>query len=600
MQLLHMFHTPVRRVNMFFTRAHGLRLVFAVLTLLLFGSLTACGQGEEGSRSARRAIAQSQAIASDFLQTELALSPETASRLDMERLLGPSAGFALDNHSQAGFERRRLVRIELLQRVRHRPRLPEGHPLSLDLAIIDTALLDLISLEQFGYGRFNYESLRPYAIDPYSGVWIEGVSLLAYRQSITNADQARAFVARLRALSEALEDTKRRLIADRAAGIYLPRDLAEETQRRLTMLTDSDPEALNILATTFEALTRDVLDLELDQREQMVALVRAEIEQRLRPAYIDLITTLTETSDEFSDQTGIWAQPNGAELFAGILKSATGTDIQIERLHERHSEGVEQFAAELGELLVLPPPPDEQIEAEPGPERLSARLSWLENALADERETSIVEELAVLPPAPETVDVLGRKAVWARISKDADFAAQSAANSSFLNTLDVPYFETLRAQNEIEPHRALIEYPAIEEAWRLYIWTKAQRATQPLEQIAQSRIQLIQLTLAAADTGIHLERWTLPEATEFIALKTGLNEPLSRQLALTIMARPGYHSAIVSTFYTVEALSERAKAVLGERYSETDFQRALIQPGPRPLPLIEKDIEEWYGKRLAN
>ncbi|MEP1144334.1 MAG: DUF885 family protein [Henriciella sp.] len=596
MQLLHMFHTPNRQISTFSAYSQGLRLTFAALILLLIGPLAACSQGDEGSRTTRRAISQSQAIASDFLQTELALSPETASRLDMERRLGPSAGFALDNHSQAGFERRRLVRIELLQRLRHRPRLPEGHPLAVDLQIAEIALLDLISLEQFGYGRFNYESLRPYAIDPYSGIWIEGVNLLAYRQSITTADQARAFLARLRALSEALEDTKRRLIADRSAGIYLPRDLAEETQRRLALLSEGDPEALNLLATTFEALTRDVLDLELEQRQQMVSLVRTEIEQRLRPAYKDLISTLTETSDEFSDQTGISAQPNGLDLFIGILKSATGTGIPVERLHARHVDDVERHSAALTALLVLPLTDEEEID--PGPERLSERLAWFENAL---QEVALADvDPASTPPPLETVSTLGRKTVWNRIVENSDFKAQSEANSAYLRVMDAPYFLTLQAEEEMLPQRTLIEYPAIVEAWRLYIWTRAQPTIGPLEQIARARIRLIQLSLAAADTGIHLERWTLPEATEFIALSTGLNEPLSRQLALTIMARPGYHSSIVSTFYTVEALSERAKAVLGERYSETDFQRALIQPGPRPLPLIEKDIEEWYGERLAN
>ena len=146
----------------------------------------------------------------------------------------------------------------------------------------------------------------------------------------------------------------------------------------------------------------------------------------------------------------------------------------------------------------------------------------------------------------------------------------------------------------------VMDYAAIFEAWRIYIWKQTPLPEDPVEQLAKERIALIQMTLAAADTGLHLERWTLAETTEFIAIQTGLNEPLSRQLALSVMARPGYHAATASAVQTIEALSTRAKAVLGERYSETDFQRALIAPGPRPLPLIELDIETWYGERLAN
>ena len=52
--------------------------------------------------------------------------------------------------------------------------------------------------------------------------------------------------------------------------------------------------------------------------------------------------------------------------------------------------------------------------------------------------------------------------------------------------------------------------------------------------------------------------------------------------------------------HRLEALSERARAVLGAQYSEAEFQRTLILEGPRPLDMIEKDIEAWYGERLAN
>ncbi|MEE2930480.1 MAG: hypothetical protein VX599_07175, partial [Pseudomonadota bacterium] len=109
-------------------------MLITIGALALSTSLSACAQSEDGSRSTRRAIAQSQAIATDFLTTELAMSPETASRLGLEDQLGERVAYALDNHSQAGFERRRLVRIELLQRLRLRPQLPETHPLRRDLA----------------------------------------------------------------------------------------------------------------------------------------------------------------------------------------------------------------------------------------------------------------------------------------------------------------------------------------------------------------------------------------------------------------------------------------------------------------------------------
>ncbi len=601
MQQLQMFHTSLRKSRLSGIMNRVQTLATVAFASALFIAPTACSQSNDGSRSARRAITQSQAIAADFLRTELALSPETASRLDMENHLGPAAIFALDNHSQAGFERRRLVHIELLQRLRQRPRLDEDHPLTRDLAIAETALLDLISLEQLGYGRFGYNAQRPYATDPFSGVWIAGPNLLAYQQTIDNLDQASAYITRLQSLSAAVEDTRRRLIADRAAGLEMPRALAEETARRIDLLTSDDPSALDLLSSTFAALSLDLTDLDADQRSQLVNVVQNEISDRLRPALQDLSATISEIAEGASDQAGIWAQPKGQDLFAGILKAATGDPLNSERLHTRHVEDVDALAQDLRRLLKIPGTYDTAPELEP-PERLSELLAWFETQVTEPEIIALTAD----EPAP-TLDVIRHLAptsVWTNISDAPSFRSQVVAIETYQELWTMQPYLTWRTEGdgELPDYRTLAEYSAIEEAWRLYVWQNAfaDPDAAPIEQAAHGSIKLIQVALAAADTGLHLDRWTLSEATTYIAEHTGLSEPLARQLALKIMARPGYHTAIVAAFHRFETLSERAQAVLGERYSETDFQRTLIQPGPRPLSFIEIDVEAWYGARLQN
>lgn len=572
--------------------------LLAALSAALFLPLNACSQGPDESRATQRAIAQSQAIAADFLRTELALSPETATRLGLERHLGPSASFALDNHSQSGFERRRLVRIELLQRLQTRPRLAEEHALTRDLYVAERALVDLISLEQIGFGRFDYATLHPYAVDPYSGIWIEGPTLLAFRQSITNKDQASAYLARLRALSASIQDTKRRMIADQASGIILPTALAVETRNRIRRLVGDDVNGLNRLNETFRALVASVNDLDEAERTQLTHLVRLEISEKLRPAYQDLISALTEASDGNSAQLGIWAQPYGHDLFSGILTALLGESVDLERLHQSQLDAVTRQRARVNELLVLPEGMNGPIEAKPN--RLSAQFSWFASAIG------IPNSIAAPTASTDTLMTLAPKSDWARIAADTSFAAQVEALSAFELKLDTsPY---LNWQSESPgfraPYRQIVEYPAIISAWQNYVWAQANRSSETpqltMMGIAEQSISLIQTVLASADTGIHLQRWDLATATDHIATQSGLSEPLSRQLALSIAARPGHHSAVAIAWQRVEGLSERAKAVLGEQYSEIEFQRTLIEPGPRPLSLIERDIEAWYGARLAD
>ena len=457
MQLLRMFHETRERLRISGRPTHSLSVLFGAIALAFMTPLTACSQTEDGSRSTRRAIAQSQAIAADFLTTELAMSPETASRLGLEDRLGDRAAYALDNHSQAGFERRRLVRIELLQRLRLRPRLPDDHPLRRDLAIAETALSDLIELEQFGYGRYGYDDLRPYEIDPYSGIWIEGPTLLAYLQSINSLDDATAFIARLRSLSAALEDSRRRLIADRAAGIYLPRELADETRNRIILLADEDRGALSVLIQTFEALTRDVSDLDARQRQTMIELVRTEIEDGLRPAYRDLATTLSETSDTFSDQLGISALPQGPALFSNIVAASTGTNIDVSRLHARHLDGTQILFAILDQQLVVETETDTEdgpaSMIDRGPADLAARLQWFEDARVVPEP--LPTETLDAAPADDPLYALMPGSIWSEFSQADTFKAQAQALEAFEAVFLEPPFTEWGPDAVLPPHRAV-------------------------------------------------------------------------------------------------------------------------------------------------
>ena len=603
MQLLQMFHQLFRISRHFGGTTRVWQTLALSVSVALVGSLSACSQNVDESRSTRRAIAQSQAIAADFLRTELALSPETASRLNLERYLGPSANFALDNHSQAGFERRRLVRIELLQRLQTRPRLPGDHALTRDLAVAEQALSDIIALEQLGYGRFGYASLRPYALDPFSGIWIAGPNMLAYRQSINNAEQAAAYLARMRALSAALQDTKRRLIADQASGIVIPRSLATETQNRVQRLLEDEDTGLNQLLGTFNALIQNVDDLDSDRREQLSLLVRLELEEKLRPAYRELMLALDSTSDATSDKPGIWAQPQGQELFTGIIKAALGEATNITRLHDGHLETVASERQALSQMMMPDPALADTLPEKP--DRLAQQFVWFEQI--QPVSDGVLSNPAAEPAPIDTLLAMAPQTVMTRMQSNAAFAAQADAVQRFQVILQTAPYQSWLAEGagERTPYRQIVEYPAIEEAWQYFIWDQSTEAVapdaepDPMWAIAHASIDLIQSVLAAADTGIHLNRWTIAEATDYIAQNAGLGEPLSRELALTVAARPGYHSAVAIARHRYTALSERARAVLGAQYSEAEFQRTLIEPGPRPLSLIEQDVEAWYGDRLA-
>ena len=45
-------------------------------------------------------------------------------------------------------------------------------------------------------------------------------------------------------------------------------------------------------------------------------------------------------------------------------------------------------------------------------------------------------------------------------------------------------------------------------------------------------------------------------------------------------------------------MRERAEAVLGGRFDPAAFNAVVLDGGPRPLDMVEADVEAWYGGLL--
>ena len=62
---------------------------------------------------------------------------------------------------------------------------------------------------------------------------------------------------------------------------------------------------------------------------------------------------------------------------------------------------------------------------------------------------------------------------------------------------------------------------------------------------------------------------------------------------------PGQASAYYIGRKRILDMRTRAEAVLGGRFDPSAFNTVLLTGGPRPLPMVEADVEAWYGVLLA-
>ena len=197
-------------------------------------ALAACTPPVNEDGIARGTVRQINSVFLDTAVTELALSPETATRLGMEE---PRLGFTfnqrLDDRSQARFERTRLLRLELLSRLNALPAIPGDSGLARHVDIIRQEYQGLTQLEAYGFGRYGPGYARPYAVDQLSGAWTDVPELLISGQPLASHDDAEDYLDRLAALPGAIADEKRRLISDADNGIIPPRFVLALLEARL-------------------------------------------------------------------------------------------------------------------------------------------------------------------------------------------------------------------------------------------------------------------------------------------------------------------------------------------------------------------------------
>ncbi|MEL6831116.1 MAG: DUF885 family protein, partial [Pseudomonadota bacterium] len=194
----------------------------------LLALLAACGPSPNEPRVTSERLRQATTLLEDTVRTEMVWAPDTASETGLSAYAGDNHQARFSDYSQAGFERGRLLRLDLLEQLGRRPVLPIEHPLARDLVVTTDAYVRLAELQAVGHGRLSLWDTVPFAMDPFGGVWISGLDLLSNTHRVATLADAEAFVARLAALAGAVADTKRRLMADAESGIVAPRTLLQQ------------------------------------------------------------------------------------------------------------------------------------------------------------------------------------------------------------------------------------------------------------------------------------------------------------------------------------------------------------------------------------
>lgn len=623
-----------------FKLKHSIIAIIA-LPFALASALAACSaphpDATRDGANAPREARQTNALLAEIARIELAMAPETATRLGLPELIaGEAFSSQLNNRSQAGYERQRLKRIEILEALSRAPNLNEDSRLYADLQIIKDAYETAETMAAFGHGQAGPGQAYPYVMDHMRGAYIDVPSLLTQRQIVHDGKDARAYLARLKALPDAIDDERRRLLADARSGIVPPRHILHRMQDICAAYSQSPAEE-QILYAHFDSLLAAPEDLTKQEKEALRGEALQAVREGIVPAYITLQASLHQLEQAAPEAPGVWQLPDGAAYYQASLEAYTDTDLSASQLHEAGQAAVTKLLAELDIALAsegltegsvgarlsdLASRPDQVFE-----DSDAGRAALL--ALMKESQARMQAQLPkLLRQVPKTqaqirsvpdyllssssgayyvaaaADGSAPGLFYINLSRPADWPAFSLPTLVFHETSPGHHTESAisRQRDAMPLLRQMIWNAGYGEGWAVYSEDLAAEVglyrDDPFGRIGYLQSLLFRAARLVADTGLHDKQWSREEAITYLTDVTGLPRTVMEDEVDRYTVWPGQAASYWIGRTQIRNLRMRAERVLGPKFSLRDFHQAILDSGPRPLSILEDDIEGWYGAQI--
>ena len=424
-------------------------------------------------------------------------------------------------------------------------------------------------------------------------------------------------------MAEATAESKR--LAEQ--GTLPPRFIVTATSSQMRQFV-APPPAENPLVTALVTKMQALPEISPDRQEAHRLEAAQIVEAEVYPAWLAGIAMLESQLPDSDDDAGLWRFENGADLYAQRLRAHTTTDLTAEEIHQIGRSEVKRIEAEMDGLLqqlgyvdgsiaervaqaeaALSYPPTED-----GRTRIMADIDVI---LEDARQRTTAlfdmrpESPVVARPYPEfrwasaaasyTAPPAdgSRPAVFQMPLRPSQLTEFSLRSLVYHETVPGHHFQiALSIENPDLPAfrqiRAFGGMAASSEGWALYAERLAAEEgwydDDPPGRVGQLNSALFRARRLVVDTGLHAMGWTRQEAIDF-----GI-EPSEVERYVVF---PGQACSYMIGQLKIVELRERAREVLGDRFSLREFHNVVLRTGVVPLSILEQVVDEYIATARA-
>jgi uncharacterized protein (DUF885 family) len=460
-------------------------------------------------------------------------------------------------------------------------------------------------------------------VSQFGGIHIQApqlVSVLSF-ETVKDYDD---YIARLKQLPTAFEQTVEMMRKGMADRLMPPRILLEQVARQSAKIADATPEE-NPFFEPAKKIPGTFPDADKARlREQMLAAIRDGI----RPAY-QRFTKFVE--EEYAPrgraEPGIWALPDGTARYAYAVEQTTTTRMRPEDIHQlglrevaRDRALMLRIARKLGHKDLKSFDAALAAKAELRPKSREQMLE-LYRKYIDQMWAKLPQWFGHIPKAK--VEVLPVEAYREKEASGAQYVDPTpdgkrpghvmvnTGDFEKRTTLDI---ETTAYHEGVPGHHMQIsvaqELPALPkfrqhafyvgftEGWALYSERLGEDAgfyQDPYSMYGHLQDDLLRAIRLVADTGYHFKHWSRQQVVAYFHANSGIDEPTVQSETDRYMAWPAQALGYKIGQLKILELRDRAKKELGSRFDVRAFHDEVLGGGAMPLDVLEKRINRWIA-----
>jgi len=510
------------------------------------------------------------------------------------------------------------------------------------LKAIDASALDKVSALSLKLYKQRLENgledtqwrYHGYPVNQMFGTHSSIPSFLINQHLIANPDEARAYVARVKAVPLVLDELISDLSIRADKGIIAPKFVFAHSIRdsqNIIAGIGEESEEENPLVADFKAKV-DKLALEESVAAQLMTELNAALVNQFVPAYEKLIATLEQLEARSEGNFGAWKLPDGADYYANALQRITTTDLTADQIHELGLSEVARIHDEMraimqqvefdGDLQAFFEfmRTDPQFYLDNSEEGRAAYIAEADRIIAD--MNSRLDELFITKPKADLIvkavepfrEKSAGRAFYQRAAPDGSRPGTYYANLYRMEDMPTYDLEALAYHEGIPGHhmqgsisqeqdalpkfRRFGGYTAYSEGWGLYsefIPKEMGLYTDPYSDFGRLSMELWRACRLVVDTGVHHKRWTREQAINYLNDNTSSSEEANTKAIERYMVMPGQATAYKVGMLKILELREKARAELGEQFDIRAYHDVVLGNGAVPLNVLEDLVAEWVA-----